>query len=71
MYQNTPVGKGGVEAKAKEQLKRGEYNKKEHKKAQAEVEAAKRKPGALITIKGPYLKTTVKEQRTKQNRAVL
>ena len=63
-YQNTPLGRG-VKAKAGEQLNRGIYNKKSREEAQAEVEAAKRELGILVTTEAPYLLTQVNETEDK------
>jgi len=59
-YQNTPIGRG-IKAKAGEQLNRGIYDEKAREEAQAEVEAAKRALGVLVTTEGPYLLTQVNE----------
>jgi hypothetical protein len=59
-YQNTPIGRG-IKAKAGEQLNRGIYDEKAREEAQAEVEAAKRALGVLVTTEAPYLLTQVNE----------
>ena len=59
-YQNTPMGRG-IKAKAGEQLNRGIYDEKAREEAQAEVEAAKRALGVLVTTEAPYLLTQVNE----------
>ena len=48
-----------MKGKAKEQLNHGEYNNKSHEEVQAQVKAAKRELGALVTTEAPYLLTQV------------